>query len=128
MLLRNEIVNKLRSFVDFRVLLNYNFGLCTFLISRPMGGIKRRWENPLKTVEFLGSTDERHHVGPGQEERERQGQVYFTRSLSVQRIQPRPSIQPIIKFIFSQHYVGLKTQAMRQNEMPFCISNFKTKQ
>ena len=30
-------------------------------------------------------------------------------SRSVQRVQPRPSIQPIIKFIFSPRFVGLET-------------------
>ena len=50
-------------------------------------------------------------------------------SRGVQRIQPRPSIQPIIKFIFSPHFVGfLETWDMRQRETPCCFSNFETKQ
>ena len=49
-------------------------------------------------------------------------------SRGVQRIQPRPSIQPIIKFIFSPNFVGLETCDMRQRKTPFCVSNFETKQ
>ena len=50
----NEIVYKLRSFVDFGVPLNYNFGLRTFPVSAAqivanggkMGGIEERWHDP----------------------------------------------------------------------------------
>ena len=50
----NENVNKLRSFVDFGVPLNYNFELHTFpdfrcpdrCKRRKMGRIEERWEGP----------------------------------------------------------------------------------
>ena len=104
----NENVN---SFVDFRVPLNYNFKLCR---------IQKSWE------EFLGSAEEWHHVSSGRQEREES--LLHSLSLGVQRIKRRPSIQPIIKFIFSPHSVGLTSRAMRQSETPFCLSNFETKQ
>ena len=53
--------------------------------------------------------------------------VYFNLGVGVQRIKPRLSIQPTIKIIFSPQFVGLKTQAMRQSETPFCLSNAETK-
>ena len=91
-----------------------------------MGSIEERLEGPSKAVKFLGSAEEWHHVSSGR--RERESSLLHSLSLGVQRIKPRPSIQPVIKFIFSPHSVGLKTQAMRQSETPFCLSNFKTKQ
>ena len=123
----NENVNKLRSFIDFGVPLNYNFELRTFLISAAqivanggkMGGIEERWEGPSKAAEFLGSAKEWNHISTLR--REREASLIHLLSLSVQRIKPRPSIQPIIKF------VGLTTRAMRQSETPFCLSNFETK-
>ena len=81
-----------------------------------------------KTVEFLGSAEEWHHVSDGRGVREARPSLLHSLSRSVQRIQPRPSIQPIIKFIFSPHFVGfLETWDMRQRETPFCFSNFETK-
>ena len=98
----NENVNKLRSFVDFGVPLNYNFEVRTFPISAAQivanGG---RWECPSKEVEFLGSAEVWPHVSSGRQERE--ASLLHSLSLDVQRIKPRPSIQPIIKFIFSPH-------------------------
>ena len=86
-----------------------------------MGRIEERWEGPLKAAEFLGSAKSGIiHVSSGR--REREASLLHSLSLGVQRIKPRPSIQPIIKF------VGLKTRAMRQSETPFCLSNFETKQ
>ena len=84
-----------------------------------MGRIEERWEGPSKAAE------EWHHVSSGRQERE--ASLLHSLSLGVQRIKPRPSIQAIIKFIFSTYFVGLKTRAMRQSETPFCLSNFKTK-
>ena len=114
----NENVNKLRSFVDFGVPLNYNFEVRTFPISAAQivanGG---RWECPSKAVEFLGSAEVWPHVSSGRQERE--ASLLHSLSLDVQRIKPRPSIQPIIKFIFSPHFVGLTSQAMRQSETSF---------
>ena len=57
----NENVNKLHSFADLGVPLNYNFELCAFGISAAqivanggkMGGIEERWEGPSKAAEFL---------------------------------------------------------------------------
>ena len=54
-------MQKLHSFVDFGVSLNYNFELRAFLISPAqivanggkMGGIEERWEGPSKAAEFL---------------------------------------------------------------------------
>ena len=110
---------KLRSFVDFGVPLNYNFELRTFLISAAqivanggkMAGIEERWKGPSKAAEFLGSAEEWHHVSSGQ--REREASLLHSLSLGVQRIKPRLSIQPIIKF------VGLKKRAMQQSVTPF---------
>ena len=91
--------------------MNYNFELRTFPISAAqMGRIEERWEGPSKAAEFLGSAEEWHHVSSGR--REREASLLHSLSLGVQRIKPRLSIQPIIKFIFSPHSVGLKTQAM----------------
>ena len=67
----NEIVYNLRSFVDFGVPLNCNFGLPTFPVSAvqiianggKMGGIEERWDDPSKPAEFLGS-EEWHHIRP----------------------------------------------------------------
>ena len=128
----NEIVYKLRSFVDFGVPLNYNFGLRSFPVSAAqivanggkMGGIEERWDDPSKPAEFLGSAEEWHHVKPSSGRREREARPSLLHSLSrgVQRI------QPIITFIFSPNFVGLDTRAMQQSEAPFCFSNFETKQ
>ena len=110
MLRGNEIVNKLlknRSFLDFVVPLNYiiisDFALSRFSGPRSLQ-TEEKWEDPSKTAEFLGSAEEWHHVRDGRR------QVYLTRWVrSVQRVQPRPSIQPIIKFIFSPRFAGLET-------------------
>ena len=117
---RNEIVYKLRSFVDFRVPLSYNFGLCTLPVSvaqivangGKMGGIEERWDDPSKPAEFLGSAEEWYHVSSGRREREARPSLLHSLSRGVQRILPRLSIQPIITFIFSPNFVGLETQAM----------------
>ena len=132
MLRGNEIVYKLRRFVDFGVPLNYYFGLRTFPVSAAqivanggkMGGIEERWDDPSKPAEFLGSAEEWHHVRPSSGRREREARPSLLHSLSrgVQRI------QPIIAFIFSPNFVGLETRAMQQSETPFCFSNFETKQ
>ena len=126
----NEIVYKLRRFVDFGVPLNYYFGLRTFPVSAAqivanggeMGGNEERWDDPSKPEEFLGSAEEWHHVRPTSGRREREARPSLLHSLSrgVQRI------QPIIAFIFSPNFVGLETRAMQQNETPFCFSNFET--
>ena len=124
MLLRgNEIVYKLRSFVDFGVPLNYNFGLRTFPVSAAqivanggkMGGIKERWNDPSKPAEFLGSAEEWHHVRPSSGQREREARPSLLHSLSrgVQRI------QPIITFIFSPNFVGLETRPCNKVRRPF---------
>ena len=73
-----------------------------------MGGIEKRYEDPSKTAEFLGSAEEWHHISPGRREREARPILLHSLSRGVQRIQPRTSIQPIIKFIFSPHFVGLE--------------------
>ena len=70
--------------------------------------------------------EEWHHVSDGRREREARSSLLHSLSRGVQRIQPRPSIQPIIKFIFSPHFVGLETWDMRQRETPFCYSNYET--
>ena len=84
MLLRgNEIVYKLRSFVDFGVPLNYNFGLRTFPVSaaqivangEKMGGIEERWDDPSKPDRRKSGIMLGLVLGDG---KERQGQVYFT--------------------------------------------------
>ena len=77
-----------------------------------MGGIEVR------------SGEEWHHVRPssGRRKREARPSLLHSLSRSVQRI------QPIIEFIFSPNFGGLKTRAMQQSETPFCFSNFKTKQ
>ena len=75
-----------------------------------------------KTAEFLGSAEEWHHVSDGRGEREARPSLLHSLSRGVQRIQP---IQPIIKFIFSPHFVGfLETWDMRQRETPCWFSNF----
>ena len=132
MLRGNEIVYKLRRFVDFGVPLNYYFGLRTFPISAAqivanggkMGGIEERWDDPSKPAEFLGSAEEWHHVRPSSGRRKKEARPSLLHSLSrgVQRI------QPIIEFILSPNFVGLETRAMQQSETPFCFSNFETKQ
>ena len=91
-----------------------------------MGRIEERWEGPSKAAEFLGSAEEWHHVSSGR--REREAILLHSLSLGVQRIKPRPSNQPIIKFIFSPHFVGLTSRAIPQSETPFCLSNFETTQ
>ena len=128
----NEIVYKLRSFIDFGVPLNYNFGRRTFPVSAAqtvakggnMGGIEERWDDPSKPAEFLGSAEELHHVKPssGRQEREARPSLLHLLSRGVRRI------QPIITFIFSPNFVGLETRAMQQSEATFCFSNFETKQ
>ena len=63
MLRGNEIVYKLRRFVDFGVPPNYYFGLRTFPVSAAhivanggkMGGIEERCDDPSKPAEFLRS-------------------------------------------------------------------------
>ena len=102
----NEIVYKLRRFVNFGVPLNYYFGLRTFPVSAAQivanggefGGIEERWDDPSKPAEFLGSAEEWHHVRPSFGRRERQARPSLLHSLSrgVQRI------QPIIAFILAQ--------------------------
>ena len=74
------------------------------------------------------TAEEWHHVSDGRGKREARPSVLYSLSRGVQRIQRRPSIQPIIKFIFSPHYVGfLETWDMRQRETFCCFSNFKKK-
>ena len=128
----NEIVYKLRSFVDFGAPLNYNFGLRTFPVSAAqivanggkMGGIEERWDDPSKPTEFLGSVEAWHHVRPSSGRREREARPSLLHSLSrgMQRI------QTIITLIFSPNFVGLETRAMQRSETPFCFSDFETKQ
>ena len=106
MLRGNEIVNKLkkiRSFLDFGVPLNYIFLTSYFPDFRGPDRCKRRKNGRIlqKTAEFLGSAEEWHHVSDGRGEREARPSLLHSLGRSVQRIQPRPSIQPIIKFIFS---------------------------
>ena len=91
-----------------------------------MDRIEERWESPSEAAEFLESAEEWHHVTAGR--RKREGSLFHSLSLGVQKIKPRLSIQLIIKFIFSPHFVGLKSRAMRQSEEPFCLSNFETEQ
>ena len=74
-----------------------------------MGIIEERWEGLSKAAEFLGSAEEWHRVSSGRWERE--ASLLHLLSLSVQRIKPRPSIQSIIKFIFSPHFVGSTSRA-----------------
>ena len=97
-----------------------DFALSQF--SRPRSlQTEEKWEDPLKTGEFIGSAEEWHHVSDGKGEREARPSLLHSLSRSVQRIQPRPSIQPIIKFIFSPHCVGfLEIWDMRQRETP-CV-------
>ena len=66
-----------RSFVDFGVLLNYNFGLPTASGGK-MGGIEERWVDPSKPAEFLGSAEEWHHVRPSSGRREREARPKST--------------------------------------------------
>ena len=73
-----------------------------------MGGSLKK-----KTAEFLGSAEEWHHVSDWRREREARPSLLHSLSRGVQRIQPRPSILPIIKFIFSPHFVTLETWDMR---------------
>ena len=97
MLRGNEIVYKLRSFVDFGVPLNYNFGLRTFPVSTAqivanggkMGGIEERWDDPSKPAEFFRSAEDWHHVRPssGRQEREARPSLLHSLSRGVQRIQ-----------------------------------------
>ena len=89
-----------------------------------MGRIEERWDDPSKAAEFLESAEEWHHISSPR--REREASLLHSLSLSVQRIKPRPSIQPIIKFVFNPLFVTLKTQTIRQKETPFCLSNFET--
>ena len=90
-----------------------------------MSRIEKRWDDLSKAAEFLESAAEWHHVSSGR--REREASLLHSLTLGVQRIKPRPSIQPIIKYIFSPHFVRLKTQAMRQSETPLFIQFQKTK-
>ena len=93
----NEIVYKLRTFVNFGVPLNYYFGLRTFRVSAAqivanggkMGGIEERWDDPSKPAEFLGSA---HHVRPSSGRREREA-----------------------RSIFGPNFVGWETRAMQQS-------------
>ena len=90
LLLGNEIVNKLRRFNDFRVPLNYYYGLCTFPVSaaqivangEKMGRIEERWDDPLKPAEFLSLAEEWHHVRPRSGRREREARPSLLHSLS----------------------------------------------
>ena len=133
MLRGNEIVYKLRRFVDFRVTLNYYFGLRTFPVSAAqivanggkMGGIKERWDDPSKPAEFLGSAEEWHHISSGRREREARASLLHSLSRGVQRIQQRQSIHPIITFIFSPNYVGLDTRACDKVRRPFVFPVWK---
>ena len=86
-----------------------------------IGRIEERWEGPSKAAEILGSAEEWHHVSSGR--REREASLLHSLSLGVQRIKPRPSIQPIKKFIFSPHFVGLTSRAMRQIVHPISKQN-----
>ena len=111
MLRGNEIVNKLQkilSFLDSGIRLNYLFRTSHFPDFRGPDHYKRRKNGRIlkKTAEFLGSAEEWHHVSDGRGEREARPSLLHSLSRGVQRIQPRPSIQPIIKFIFSPHFVG----------------------
>ena len=130
MLRGNEIVNKLqkiRSFLDSGVPLNYIFRTSHFPDVCGPDRCKRRILK--KTAEFLRSAEEWHHVSDGRGEREPRPSLLHSLSRGVQRIHPRPSIQPIIKFIFSPQCVSfLETWDMRQRETPCCFSNFETKQ
>ena len=66
-----------------------------------MGGSlkKKNQKKKNKKREFPGSTEEWHHVGDGRRESEARPSLLHSLSLGVQKIQPRPSIQPIIKFM-----------------------------
>ena len=134
MLHGNEIVNKLKkicTFLDSRVPLNYIIRTSHFPDFCSPDRCKRRKNGRIlkkkKTVEFLGSAEEWHHVSDGRREREARPSLLHSLSRGVQRIQPRPSIQPIIKFIFSPHFVGLETWNMPQRETPFPFPNYETK-
>ena len=119
----NEIVYKLCTFVNFGVPLNYYFRLRTFPVSAAqivanggkMGGIEEIWDDPSKPAEFFGSAEEWHHVRPssGRREREARPSLLHSLSRSVHRI------QPIIAFIFSPNFVGLKTQPCNKVRRPF---------
>ena len=63
-----------------------------------MGRIEKRWDDPSKPAEFLGSAEEWHHVrlSSGRRKREARPSLLHSLSRGVQRI------QPIISFIFSQ--------------------------
>ena len=74
-----------------------------------MGKIEERWEGPSKTAEFFRSAEEWHHVSSGR--REREACLLHSLSLGVKSMKPRPSVQPIIKFIFSPHFVSLTSRA-----------------
>ena len=63
-----------------------------------MGGSLKK-KTTKKNREFPGSTEEWHHVGDGRRESEARPSLLHSLSLGVQKIQPRPSIQPIIKFM-----------------------------
>ena len=89
-----------------------------------MGGIEERWDDPPKPAEFLGSAEE-WHVSSGRWEREARPSLLHSLGHGVQRIQPRPSIQPIIKFIFSPTLVGLETQACDKVRRPFVFPILK---
>ena len=88
----NEIVNKLRRFVDFGVLLNYNFELRTFPLSAAqiVANRKNGWNQGKMGGSFKNSRIPKIGgrvascyllvLGDG---KERQGQVYFTRLVLV---------------------------------------------
>ena len=90
-----------------------------------MGGIEERWDDPSKPAEFLGSAEEWHYVSSGRREREARPSLLQSLSHGVQRIQPRPPIQPIIKFIFSPNFVGLETRACDKKRRPFVFPILK---
>ena len=151
----NEIVYKLRSFVDFGVPLNYNFRLRTFPVSAAqivanggkMGGIEERWDGPSKPAEFLWSAEEWHHVKPrsGRREREARPSLFHSLSHGVQRIQPIITFEdsmgkkahvfyqnlwhvPFFPWSLQMLFLAQTLWVWRQSEAPFCFTNFETKQ
>ena len=98
-------LQKIRSFLDSGVPLNYTFRTSHFPDFR--GPDRCKWRKNGRILKKTAEISDRRKSG----------------------IMLRPSIQPIIKFIFSPHFVGfLETWDMRQRETPFCFSNFETKQ
>ena len=76
---------------------------------------QRNSSDPRKSGIMLGLV-----LGDGK--REARPSLLHSLSRGVQRI------QPIVAFIFCPNFVDLETRAMQQSEMPFCFSNFETKQ